>query len=213
MSKPTPKTERNRRAGESVVAALRRRHFAADYCDTAAEAVALALTYIPKGASVTFGGSVTIRDTGLIAALRDGDRAVHDRDRVPPEERTAFMQAHYFSDWFLSSANAISEDGVIYNMDGLGNRVASLIFGPKNVLLLVGINKLARDGAAAVARVRGTAAPINAQRFDIKTPCKQSGCCADCKSPDSICCTLTAMRICRPAGRIRVILFGEEVGF
>lgn len=209
----TPKQERNRKLGESVVAALTARHFDARYCETAEEAVHAALTLIPTGASVTFGGSMTIRDTGLVAALKAGKYQVYDRDEVVREERAAFMQAHWFSDWYLSSVNALSEDGVIYNMDGLGNRVASLIYGPREVLLLVGINKVAQDEESAIARVRGTAAPINAQRFDIATPCHKTGKCADCKSPDSICCTLTVTRLCRPAGRIHVILFGEEYGY
>lgn len=209
----TPKEERNRLLGESVAAALCARHFDAKYFATAEEAVKEACRLIPRGASVTFGGSMTIRDTGLVAALKAGDYRVFDRDEVAPEERAAFMREHYFSDFFLASANAISEDGVIYNMDGMGNRVASLIFGPREVLLLVGINKIAKDEASAIARVRGTAAPINAARFDISTPCRKTGRCADCKSPDSICCTLTAMRVCRPAGRIHIILFGEEYGY
>jgi hypothetical protein len=207
------KQERNRRLGEGVVAALRARHFGAQYCETAADAVREATRLIPAGASVTFGGSVTIRETGLVAALKAGDYQVFDRDEIPPAERGDFVREHYFSDVYLSSVNALTEDGVIYNMDGMGNRVASLIYGPKQVVLLVGINKIARDEAAAIARVRGTAAPTNAQRFDISTPCRKSGRCADCKSPDTICCTLTAMRACRPAGRIHVILFGEEYGF
>ena len=209
----SPKQERNSKIGARVVAALNARHFDAQYCETAADAVAAALSLIPTGASVTFGGSMTIRDSGLVAALKAGDFHVYDRDDVPREERAAFVEAHWFSDFYLASANALSEDGVIYNMDGMGNRVASLIYGPREVILMIGVNKIARDEQAAIARVRGTASPTNAQRFDINTPCKKTGSCADCKSPDSICCTLTAMRLCRPAGRIHVILFGEEYGY
>lgn len=207
-----PIETRRRLLGESVVKALRARYFEADYYPTAAEAVKAAQSLIPLGSQITFGGSMTIWDTGLVSALSEG-RQVFDRGSVPPEERAAFVQAHYFSDWFLSSANAITEDGVIVNMDGTGNRVASLIYGPRNVLMLVGMNKITRDFEGAVARVRGTAAPINAQRFDVNTPCKKTGRCADCKFPDSICCSLTVMRLCRPAGRIHVMLFGEDAGF
>ena len=209
----TPTQERNRKLGESVAAALKARYFDAQYCDTAEEALSAALALIPNGASVTFGGSMTIRDMGLVAALKAGDYQVYDRDDIPRGERAAFTETHWFSDWYLSSANALSEDGVIYNMDGTGNRVASLIYGPKQVLLLVSMNKIAKDEQSAIARVRGTASPINAHRFDIATPCRKTGRCADCKSPDCICCTLTAMRLCRPAGRIHVILFGEEYGY
>lgn len=208
-----PITERNRKLGESVAANLRARFFEAAYYDTAAEAVAAARAMIPEGASVTFGGSMTIRDTGLVDLLKAGNYQVFDRADAPPEERADFARRHYFSDWFLASTNALSEEGVLYNMDGMGNRVASLIWGPKNVLLLVGINKIVKSHDAAIARVRGTAAPINAQRFDVGTPCKKTGRCADCRFPDSICCSMTVMRLCRPQGRIKVILFGEEAGF
>ena len=209
----SPITERNRKLGESVAANLRARFFDAAYYDTASEAVSAALSMIPEGASVTFGGSMTILDTGLVAALKAGNYQVFDRADAPLAARPDFVREHFFSDWFLSSANALSEEGVLYNMDGTGNRVASLIYGPKNVLLLIGINKIAKNHDAAIARVRGTAAPINAQRFDVATPCKKTGRCADCRFPDSICCTMTVMRLCRPAGRIKVILFGEEAGF
>lgn len=205
--------ERNAKLGESVVHALNARFFEATYCDTAEEAVALALDMIPLGAGVTFGGSMTIRDTGLITALKAGGRIVYDRDEIPPSERRAFVESHFFSDWFLGSTNALTEDGVLYNMDGIGNRVAAMIYGPRNVLLLVGINKVVKTHEAAVARVRGLAAPTNAQRFPIDTPCRKTGRCADCKFPDSICSTMTVMRLSHPAGRIKIILFGEEAGF
>ncbi len=204
--------ERNRKLGESVVQALHGRYFEAAYFDTAAEAVAAAAALIPAGSSVTFGGSASIWESGLVPALIPG-RQIWDRSTVPAEERTAFVQAHYFSDWYLSSTNALTEDGVLVNMDGMGNRVASLIYGPRQVLILVGINKVTRDVDSAIARVRGTAAPINAQRFPLQTPCHKTGRCADCRFPDSICASMSIMRLCRPAGRIHVFLVGETLGF
>ena len=209
----TPIFERNRKLGESVAANLRARYFDAVYYDTAREAVAAAIEMIPGGSSITFGGSMTIHDTGLVEALKEGNFRVYDRADVAPEERAAFVEKHFFSDYFLGSVNALSEEGVLYNMDGMGNRTAAYIFGPKNVLLLVGINKVVKNHEAAISRVRGTAAPINAQRFDIGTPCKKTGRCADCRFPDSICCSMVIQRLCRPAGRIKIILFGEEAGF
>ena len=207
------KAERNRKLGESVAANLRARYFDASYYDTQEEAVAAAIAMIPEGSSVTFGGSMTVLDSGLVSALKAGNYQVYDRADAPAESRADFTREHFFSDWFLSSTNALSEEGVLYNMDGSGNRVASYIFGPKTVLLLVGLNKVVKNHEAAIARVRGTAAPINAQRFDVGTPCKKTGRCADCRFPDSICCTMTVMRLCRPHGRIKVLLFGEEAGF
>ncbi|MBQ8351471.1 MAG: lactate utilization protein [Clostridia bacterium] len=205
--------ERNRKAGESVVTALRMRHFDAHYRATMEEALALAESMIPADAEVTFGGSMTVQDSGLISRLAEKGCAVFDRGSVPAAERAKFVEEHFFADWFLGSVNAMSEDGVLYNMDGNGNRVASYIYGPKNVLLLVGMNKVVQNEQAAIARVRGLAAPTNAQRFDIDTPCRKTGRCADCKSPDCICATMTTMRLCRPAGRIHIILVGEDWGF
>lgn len=204
---------RNRKAGEGVVAALRMRHFDAHYCETMEEALRLAEDMIAAGAEVTFGGSMTVQDSGLIGRLSEKGCAIFDRAAVPAEERANFVQKHFFADWYLGSVNAMTEDGVLYNMDGNGNRVASYIYGPKNVLLLVGMNKVVQGEQAAIARVRGLAAPTNAQRFAIQTPCQKTGRCADCQSPDSICATMTVMRLCRPAGRIHVILVGEDWGF
>ena len=150
-----PVEERNEKLGESVVKALRARHFEAVYCKNADEARAEALSRIPSGASVFWGGSMTIRDIGLTAALKEaGECQIFDRETVPPAERMAFLQEHYFSDFFLGSANALTEDGVILNMDGSGNRVAAMIWGPKKVILLVGVNKVVKDFEAGVARVR-----------------------------------------------------------
>lgn len=208
-----PKEERNRKAGEAVVAALKARRFDACYCATMEEALAKAEEMIPAGAGVTFGGSMTVADSGLVGRLGAKGCEIFDRGSVPPEKRQQFVEDHFFTDWFLGSVNALSEEGILYNMDGTGNRVASYIYGPKNVLLLVGMNKLVQNEAAAIARVRGLAAPTNAQRFDVKTPCKKTGRCADCQAPDCICCTMTVMRMCRPAGRIHILLVGEEGGY
>ncbi len=208
-----PKRERNKKAGASLVAALQARHFDAAYADTVEEALALACAMIPQGAGVGFGGSMTVVESGLLPRLAAQGCVIYDRGSVPPEERTAYMQQHYFTDWYLGSVNAMDEDGVLYNIDGNGNRVAAYIYGPKNVLLLVGMNKVAKDAAAARARARSLAAPTNAQRFGLDTPCSRTGLCADCKSPDCICAYMTAIRLSRPAGRIHVILIGEELGF
>ena len=205
--------ERYRKAGESVVSALKMRRFDAHYCYTMEEALALCAGMVPTGAEVTFGGSMTVLDSGLVDRLAAKGCQIFDRATVPAAERAKFAEEHFFADWFLGSVNAMSEDGVLYNMDGNGNRVASYIYGPKNVLLLVGMNKVVQNEAAAIARVRGLAAPTNAQRFDVDTPCKKTGRCADCRSADCICCTMTTMRLCRPAGRIHVVLVGEDYGF
>ncbi len=198
---------------DTVVHNLQKRHFSVYTAQTKEEATALALSLIPKGSSVTWGGTMTLHEIGLSAALKAGDYRVYDRDTVPAEEKLAFMEAHFFSDWFIMSANAITEEGELLNIDGRGNRVAAMIFGPKNVLVIAGKNKLVRNYEEGLCRVREYAAPKNAQRFPIKTPCKQNGSCADCLSPDSICSNLVRTRLCFPEKRIKVILVNEDLGY
>ena len=193
--------------------ALTRRNFEAYAVESADEARALILSMIGKEESVTWGGSATISEIGLLSALKENGYLVFDREDVPPSERIAFAKEHFFSDWFLMSTNAITEDGELLNLDGMGNRVASLIFGPKNVIVVAGVNKITPDIDAAYARVRQVAAPRNAQRFSINTPCKRTGACADCLSPDTICASLVRTRFSRQKGRIKVILIDEEYGF
>ena len=193
--------------------ALRAHGFDAYTVKTKEEACALALSFIEKTESVTWGGSATIAEIGLIDALKKGGYLAYDRESVPPAERNAFAKAHFFSDWYLMSTNALTETGELLNMDGNGNRVASLIFGPKNVLVVAGVNKITPDIDAAYSRVRTVAAPRNAQRFPIGTPCKATGACADCLSPDTICAQLVRTRVCKPRGRIKVILVDETLGF
>ena len=193
--------------------ALLRRNFEAYALCNAEEARKLILAMIGKEESITWGGSATISEIGLVSALKENGYLVFDREDVAPTERNDFAKEHFFSDWFLMSANAITEEGELLNLDGNGNRVASLIFGPKNVVVVAGINKISPDIETAYARVRQVAAPRNAQRFDINTPCKKTGKCADCLSPDTICASLVRTRFSRQKGRVKVILIDEEYGF
>ncbi|MBP3437162.1 MAG: lactate utilization protein, partial [Clostridia bacterium] len=168
---------------DSIIHNLQKRHFDAFYVKDKEEAVSLALSLIQKGSTVTWGGTKTLEEIGLSDALKRGDYRVFDRNTVSPEEKQAFTERHFFSDWFIMSANALTEEGELINMDGRGNRVASLIYGPKNVLVLVGKNKIVSDFEEGVRRVREYAAPKNAQRFSIATPCRQTGKCGNCLSP------------------------------
>ncbi len=208
-----PKSVRSRLLGESVVKALNDRYFDAIYCENSKDAIDAVLSMIPKKSSITWGGSMTIRDIGLTSILENGDYLVFDRDKVPPEERTDFVKKHFFSDFYLTSTNALTEDGILFNVDGMGNRVASMIYGPKNVIVVVGVNKIVKNLDAAISRARSIAATTNAQRFNIDTPCKKTGMCADCKSGDSICSYMVATRMCNPHGRIKVVIVGESLGF
>ena len=211
----TPLETRNRLLAERLVKNLNRRHIEAHYCPSAQEAVEKVQELIADGSSVTWGGSMTVRDMGLPQALKErGTLNVLDRDVVedPDEKQQMYLRA-FTADVYLSSANAISEDGVIVNIDGNGNRVAAITWGPKKVIFIIGLNKVASTVEAAVARARSTASPINAQRFDINTPCHVDGVCHNCNSAESICSYIHLLRNSRTQGRHVVVLVGENLGY
>ena len=197
-----------------MIKSLNRRHMEAFYCPTAGEAVKKVSELIEDGSSVTWGGSMTVRDLGIPDVLRSrGTLEVLDRDLVEsPEEKLAMYLRAFSVDVYLTSANAISEDGVIVNIDGNGNRVAAITWGPKKVIFIIGLNKVAQTVEAALSRVRGTASPINAARFDINTPCHVDGVCHNCNSPESICNYVHFLRN-SPKGRHVVVLVGEDLGY
>ncbi len=198
-----------------MVKNLQKRHFDAYYCATAEEAKQRVNALIEDGASVTWGGTMTVRDMGIPEMLKQrGTLDVWDRDLVTtPEEKEEMYRRAFTADYYLSSANAISEDGVIVNIDGNGNRVAAITWGPKHVIFVVGLNKVAQDADAALKRARSTASPINAARFDIKTPCQVDGQCHNCNSPQSICNYIHFLRNSSKPGRIIVVLVGENLGY
>ena len=210
-----PTEQRNELLGQRMIKNLNRRHIEAYYCPTAAEAVKKVSELIPDGSSVTWGGSMTIRDMGIPQQLCNrGTLEVLDRDKAEtPEEIQEIYLRAFTSDVYLSSANAISEDGVIVNIDGNGNRVAAITWGPKKVIFVIGINKVAQTVEAALARARSTASPINAQRFDINTPCKTDGVCHNCNSTDCVCSYVHFLRNSRNKGRHVVVLVGEDLGY
>lgn len=191
-----------------------KRGFEAYYCPTKKEALEKAISLIPDDHVVSWGGSVSITEIGLRPYVL-AHRQVIDRDSAAsPEERAELMRRALLCDTFLMGTNAATEDGQLYNIDGNGNRLAALVYGPKQVLVLVGMNKVEPTLETAIARARTVAAPINVQRFQgIKTPCFQTGQCADCNSPSSICNQFVHTRRCSPAGRIKVILIGENIGY
>lgn len=211
----TPTELRNERLAAKLVKNLARRHFEACYCPTAAEARQKVSELIPDGSSVTWGGTMTVRDLGIPQMLRErGTLDVWDRDLVSTEEEKLEMYRRAFrADYYLSSANALSEDGVIVNIDGNGNRVAAITWGPQHVIFVIGLNKVAQDAEAALKRARSTASPINAARFDIQTPCQTDGLCHNCNSPQSICNYVHFLRNSSKPGRIIVVLVGESLGY
>ena len=208
----TPKTMRNEKLGAKVVKALESRHFGAYYCATKEEGLKKALELIPEGSTVAWGGCMTAQQIGLMDAIHSGGYRLIDRDAALPEEKAAVMRQALLADCFIAGANAISEDGEIVNVDGNGNRVAAIAYGPERVIIVAGINKVARDLDSAVVRARTIAAPINKQRFGGTAPCLKTGSCGNCKTEDCICCQILTTRVCRPAGRIQVVLIGEELG-
>ncbi len=199
--------------GPKVAENFNKRGFEAYYCPTKEDALAKAISLIPEDHVVSWGGSVSINDIGLRPYVLE-HRQVIDRDTAKtPEERKELLRKALLCDTFIMGTNAATEDGQLYNIDGTGNRVAALIFGPKQVVVIVGMNKVEPTLEAAITRARTVASPINMQRFSKKTPCAVTGMCADCNSPDSICNQMVRTRRCAPVGRIKVILVGENLGY
>lgn len=193
---------------------LRGRRFEAYYCDNKEDALKKALELIPKGASISWGGAASAREIGLMDAVKHGEYRVLDRDTVEtPEEKARLMKQAQLCDVFLCGANALSLDGQMVNIDGVGNRVAAIAYGPETVLVIAGMNKVMDTLEDAVRRARTVAAPINKQRFPTQTPCHVTGSCANCHGDDCICNEVLITRGTRVPGRIKFILVGEDLGF
>ncbi len=203
--------KRNELLAQKVIKGLQSRNMSGYYAADRREALRIALSLIPEESLVTMGGGQSVWEIGLPEALKAGNYRFLDRNLV--EDKRAAMLAAYDADVFLASANAITEDGVMVNIDGNANRVSAMAYGPKKLVLIVGMNKVCPDLDSAMKRARNVAAPINAQRFGLSTPCAKTGACMDCKSPDTICCQFLITRFSRHAGRIHVILVNDTLGF
>lgn len=201
---------RNEKLAQKVIKGLESRNMTGYYAASKEEALQKALELIPEGSTVTMGGAMSAFEIGLVDTLMNGNYNFLDRNQMEPREA---LLAGYDADVFLTSANAMTEDGVMVNIDGNANRVSYIANGPKKVVAIVGMNKVCDDIDGAMKRARNVAAPTNAQRFDINTPCKKTGACANCKSPDTICCQFLVTRYSRHAGRIHVILVNDFLGF
>ena len=203
--------KRNELLAQKVMEGLESRNMKAYYAANKEEALKLALELIPEGSSIAMGGAMSAHEIGLVEAAKNGNYNFIDRDKA--EDKRAAMLAAYDADYFLTSANAITEDGVMVNIDGNSNRVSAIAQGPRHVLAIVGMNKVCPDIDAAMKRARNVAAPTNAQRFGLSTPCAKTGSCFNCKSPDTICCQFLITRFSRHEGRIIVILVNDNLGF
>jgi L-lactate utilization protein LutB len=202
-----------RKRGQLLVKNLQSRHFDAYYCETREEALEKALSLIPEGASVGWGGALTAEQIGLVEALHQGDYRPIDRNLAKNhEEREQMMREMMLCDVFLTGANGLSLDGQMVNIDGTGNRVAATIYGPKSVIVVAGMNKVEDTLEDALRRARTIAAPMNNQRFDNDNPCSTTGTCGNCKNVTCICNQIVITRHCRPVGRIKFILIGEQLG-
>ena len=203
--------KRNELLASKVIKGLQSRNMNGYYASNKDKALEIALQLIPEGSSVTMGGAMSVHEIGLVEAIKKGKYNFINRDEFG-DKRSAMILG-YDADVFLTSANAITEDGVMINIDGNANRVSAIAQGPKKVLCIVGMNKVCNDVDGAIKRARNVAAPINAQRFGLSTPCTKTGSCMNCKSPDTICCQILITRFSRHKDRIHVILVNDSLGF
>ena len=201
--------KRNEALAQTVIKGLQSRNMTGHYAENKEEALKEALELIPEESTIAMGGCMSAHEIGLIEALEKGNYNYLDRDKMDAREG---LLAAYDADIFLSSANAMTNDGILVNIDGNSNRVSCIAQGPKKVIFIVGMNKVCDDLDSAMKRARNVAAPANAQRFPVKTPCKETGRCYDCKSPDTICCQFLITRYSRHKDRIHVILVNDSLG-
>lgn len=199
---------------ENLIEKFNQRGIESYYVDNKEEALDMVKRLLTPGSTVSYGGSETLYEIGLIQYLRESDYQLYDRDMAgSPEEKKEITKKAFLADYYLMSSNAITLDGELVNIDGNGNRVASLIYGPENVIIVAGMNKIAPDVETAVKRVQNVASPANTVRLGLKTPCAELGRCASCLSTDCICCQVVVTRKSRIPNRIKVILVGEELGY
>jgi len=210
----TPKAQYYRKRGEALVKQMNRRQMDAFYFESASGAVEAIVGMMPERSSVSWGGVMTMGEIGLKKELQRANLELLDRDAAEgPEELKALYHKAFGCDYYIMSSNAITMDGKLVNIDGRGNRLAALLYGPENVIVIAGMNKVVLDEAAAVSRTRNTASPMNALRLERNTPCAKNGVCSDCQSSDCICSHLVVTRRSMQPGRIKVFLIGEELGY
>lgn len=207
--------EANRVKSATIIKNLEKRGMAGYYCETIEEAKDKVLSLIDKSSLVGWGGTFTVEEAGIKEALKENNISVIDRDTAKtPEERVKIMRKVLgTADVFLSGTNAITMDGELVNIDGAGNRLAALCFGPASVIIVTGMNKVVRDVEAGLKRARTDACVPNAIRYNLNTPCAKTGICAECVTPETICSQILITRYSKPKNRIKVVMVGENLGF
>lgn len=211
----TPKKQAYKSLANTMIKNFAKRNIEAFYCANKAEAAALAMEFMKDGGTVGMGGTETVKETGLVDLIKETP-SLHFIDRElarTPEEKKAIYLESFTADYYLMSSNAITIDGELINIDGNGNRVACLIYGPEHVIVMAGMNKVVDDIESGIQRIGTHAAPPNAARLGLRTPCASIGHCSDCHSPDCMCSQIVITRHSKYDGRIKVILIGEELGF
>ena len=198
----------------TIIKALKKRGMDGHYCPDSKSAVTLILSMIPEGSTITWGGSESIKESGLLDALKQAPVELWDRSTVKPEDMKAFYRKAFCVDYFLMSSNAITLDGQLVNIDGTGNRMAAVIWGPDKVVFIVGANKIVASVDDAVDRIRCDACPPNCIRLGKNTPCAATGKCAECLSlGNTVCCHTVITRFSSIPDRMHVIMVNENLGF
>lgn len=210
-----PKKQYYENVAATIIKNLEKRRMNGFYCADKESAIAKVLELMPAGSSVGWGGSMTLKDNGFFDAIADANAyQIIDRDTAKTKEEEKKIYSEICAaNVFLMSTNAITLDGELVNVDGRGNRVSFLCYGPDKVIVVAGMNKVVTDVEDGIKRVRNMAAPPNCVRLNKKTPCAVTGTCADCFSPDCICAQTVVTRLSFYPGRINVILVGEELGY
>lgn len=201
--------------GSEAVSALIGNGFAAQYCATGKSVAEVLRPWLAKGSSIGFGGSMTVRDLSIqdLAAKAECEILDHNVPGMTPETRMTILRRQLTCDLFISSSNAITLDGEIVNVDGTGNRIAALTFGPKKTVVIVGINKIARDVEEAFSRIETDAAPMNNKRLERPNPCVKTGRCMDCQADTRICRVYSILRKRPSLSDFTVIVVGERLGY
>ncbi len=201
---------------EKIIKNMEKRHINGYYVNSRKEALELALSMMPKGSSVANGGSTTLNEIGLLPYIKEHpeEYTFYDRKAAKNDDETQLIHSQsMMADYFLMGTNAVTLAGELVNIDGNGNRVSALCFGPKHVIIVVGMNKIAADEESAYKRIRTEACPPNATRLELNTPCHLTGKCGECLGLSSMCSQLLTTRMSRYPDRIHVIMVGEELGF